>query len=173
MPASKDVILDKHSSPLKPDPVYAKSPQRILKKKRSKGVAIFAWLHRILGILGLILIAATIRMLLSPNTLRVIRYRFENRFYPLSFSPWFFVLIAVIGVFSVLYLMIGSGLLKLKEWSRKWAIYLSVFGIFFNLIYSVKCFSRDLRPTGWIGNFILAFIIIYFFTRPKVKEQFR
>jgi len=170
---SQVVIMGKDSAVHQKEPVQTVQPEVRIEKKRSKGVTIFAWLHRIFGILGLILIAIAVRMLFSFNTLRIIRYRFENRFYPLFFKPWFFVLIAITGAFCILSLMIGDGLLKLKGWARKWAIYLSVFGIFFNLIYSVRCFSRGLRPGGWIGNFILAFIIIYFFTRPKVKEQFR
>jgi hypothetical protein len=167
------VVMGEGDAVHQKQPVQTAQPEVRIGKKRSTGVTIFAWLHRIFGIIGLILIAITVRMLSSPHTLRVIRYRFEDRLYPLSFKPWFFVLIAITGVLSVLSFIIGNGLLKLKKWARKWAIYLSVFGILYDLIYSVRCFSRGLRPTGWIGNFILAFIIIGFFTHPKVKEQFK
>jgi len=173
MLVSKDVILDKDSLVLQAESVQASSPQKRIEKKRSKGVTVLGWLHIVWGFLSLILITITIRMLFSPNTLRVIRSRFENRFPPLSFNPWFFILITIIGVFSTLSLIIGRGLLDLKEWSRKSAIYLSTFGIIYNLIYLARCFSRDLRASSWIGNSIISIIIIYFFTRQKVKEQFK
>ncbi|MFH1202168.1 MAG: hypothetical protein V1674_04690 [Candidatus Omnitrophota bacterium] len=139
-------------------------------RKRSKGVTIFGYWQIIEGLLGLLLCAVVIWRIISPHTSEVIKLRFERLIYPWHINIWFFIL-PVIGI-SILSFLVGNGLLKLKEWTRKWAIYLAILGIVF--VFS-DLFCRGFRSrliVRAIVNVILNVIVIYFFTRPKVKEQF-
>ena len=137
-----------------------------MEKKRSVGVTLFGNLYIISGIIVLILSVINISLLFSPDKLEVMKSQFEAKFSPLSFNPWFFVVSIIMVAVSIFCLAIGNGLLKLKETARKWVIYLSTFGIIYGLI---ECFIKGFR--AW--NFIIPAIIIYFFTRPKVREQFK
>ena len=127
-------------------------------------MTVFGYLYIIAGIIGLILSAINISMLFSSE--EVMKSQFETKFPLFSFNPWFFVVIAIMIAVSIFCLAIGNGLLKLKERARKWVIYLSIFGIICGLI---KCFAKGFE----VWNFVVPAITIYFFTRPKVKEQFK
>lgn len=90
-------------------------------------------------------------------------------------------------------LILGIGLLRLKEWARKgvvlfyalftfiWVIVFDIYGIrFFNIVTENHEGFAEAKPPllimFGIQNFfmlIIAFIIIYYFTRPKVKAQFK
>jgi len=75
----------------------------------------------------------------------------------------FFVTSNIIGI--IVSLAVGYNLLKLKEWARKAVIILSIIGIALG-VFTFVTFC----PTKFVP--VLAPIIIYYFTRPKVKEQF-
>ena len=108
---------------------------------------------------------------------------------------WCSILIAITGItISVIHklkimtfgaplaLITGIGLIKFKEWARKLTIFLSFFGVVFSFfIYFWSIFKKYIRPTEFsylfntrnIVQWIMAAAVIYFFTRPKIKEQFR
>jgi len=79
----------------------------------------------------------------------------------------------------ILFLGIGIGLLKLKEWARKFVIYSNIIVIllFISRIIWLYVFSPEspLMPFGIMAILTVVpilLLVIYFFTRPKVKEQF-
>ena len=121
-----------------------------MEKKRSKGVTIFGWLNIVVGAFGIL--AFLLRM---PGGI-------------------------MLG--APLLLVIGVGLLKLKEWARILEIILTFGGVLFRIVIYLISILRYAIPLNraWIffikGNilgWITAGIIIYFFTHPKVKEQFK
>ena len=135
-----------------------------MEKKRSKGVTILGWLY------------------LIENLIEIFRLILNTSFTAISvssigaMSPSEFI-IAGVSVWVAWYL------LKLKEWARKWIIYLMYFGIarlilycVFGLPESVKNFNTNelWKIAVAICLALLAqFFYIYFFTRPKVKEQYK
>ena len=111
---------------------------------------------------------------------------------------YFFIkILLVLGIVS------GIGMLFMKNIFRKIAVFLSWYTIFsylvegpFFIFRNVPKYINDLSLNisaqtksvslsfisgllwnfiivGWIVDFSFAILIIYFFTRPKVKEQFR
>ena len=72
-------------------------------------------------------------------------------------------------IIAVLLIIVGKGLLKLKQWSRQWAIWLGMGGI----ITSISANLAELSVVGYIPQITISLLIIYFFTRPKVKERFK
>ena len=120
-----------------------------MEKRRSVGVTVFGWLYIVLGVFGVL-------AFFQRNSLIVFSA-------PLS-------------------LLSGIGLLKLKEWARILTIILTIVGVLFRAIIYLRSILLDAMPLNealifiieWnFLTWIIAIIIIYFFTRPKVKEQFR
>ena len=116
-----------------------------MEKKRSRGVTVFAYLNIVLGIIG---IHALIR---CPEII----------------------------IFTAPLIIVGFGLLKLKEWARKVEIffvifdYLSKWAIIFIISKNYQIGVWYLYQTKHIISLFAVIITIYFFTRPKVKEQFQ
>lgn len=79
-------------------------------------------------------------------------------------------------------LVIGFGLLKLKELARKVAISFYILFIIYIIILIIVTILRNVQsPMNIIVSFIkynalalfISGIIIYFLTRPRAKEQFK
>ncbi len=144
-------------------------------KKRSKGVTIFALLS-FLGFFVSILNALTLRN-------RLIAYETTHFILP---NSYYYVVQTYHIISAILCLIAGIGLWRLLKWVRMFNIVISIlffiYGIIFYLLYTrpytIPYFIKTNRPTyflyiGPIIGFLWVLIIIYFFTRPKVKEQFR
>lgn len=123
-----------------------------MEKKRSRDVTVFAILHFIIGFY--IFMALGIASGPYPYHLEFI-------------IPY---------LIPLLWIITGIGLLKLKEWARKSAIYLAIFII---IVTSIASFSNKGRVSIFSEvaacgfYFIIFSYFIYFFTRRKVKEQFQ
>jgi len=141
----------------------------IMKEKRSKGVTIFGWL----GILG----SATLLHNLFTIDKRITAWEVRHYVLPESYS----IIVKSYGAFSVVaYLIAGISLLKLLKWARVYNIALAIIGSIYSagllLIYTAPhIYSQN--PHAIIFalslNLLVLGLIIYFFTRPKVKEQFK
>ncbi len=116
-----------------------------MRKKRSIGVTVFAYLNIVLGILGVL------ALLTSSGVI----------------------------IFTAPLVIVGLGLFKLKEWARKLEIffvifdYLSKWAIIVIISKNYQIGVWYLYQTEHIISLIAVIITIYFFTRPKVKEQFQ
>ena len=73
-------------------------------------------------------------------------------------------------VFDLGAMIIGIGLMLLKEWSRKCIIVFSVLNIILPLLYGA---SGTYPLWGYIVGYGLPILYVWFFTRPKVREQFK
>jgi len=128
-----------------------------MEKKRPRGVVIFAILF----------------MLVPLNV--VIEFIGEVPFYgfrelvPTYFGPF---------ISSVFFIVLSIGIFKLKEWARAICVWGSI--LFF--IWGWTCFLVGWNPLGVMGLGELVYIIyptivgiptLFYFTRPKVKEQFK
>ena len=120
-------------------------------KKRSIGVTVFACLFIIRAVIILLLLAV-----LDMESKSV-------SFLQLSFLP--------VIILSIMFILVGKDLLRLKELSRKWAINLSIFAILMMVVSYIH--SKSINALEIIQLFILSPLTIFFFTRPKVKEQFK
>jgi len=88
--------------------------------------------------------------------------------------------ILMMPLFSIFYLITGIGVFLLKAFARYLAITVSLFGIIISIISAVGLLQRNLQQTPAL-RIVIAVILtclfhlsaIYFFTRPKVKEQFK
>ena len=160
-----------------------------METKRPKGITIFAWLLIILNIFTL---------LLSLN--------FKNTFdlYK-SFNKIIIIAIILYGLFStIIGIISGFGILRLKEIMRKIAVAISALDVLFTIIIifmssnEILKFSYSLAGSQLVGKsnmyydadmvsaigfysmiFVyvlsagLSLLFIFFFTRPKVIEQFK
>jgi len=118
--------------------------------KRSRGVTIFGAYFIIYSIIDLL--AKCLKL-----------YRFHN---------WL-VYENIVGDFILLILAVK--VLELMDWSRKGLIYYSIFTPIFSLltlILILKTYSYFLIFL-FFQNVTFSLVVIYFFTRQKVKEQFK
>lgn len=146
-----------------------------MEKKRSIGVTIFALLS-FLGFLGGISNFLTLKN-------RLIEYEATHFILPHSY---YYVVHTYEIISMILCLIAGIGLWKLLRWARIFYIATSIlffiYGIIFHLLYThlytIPYFIKTNKPVYFFYiiyaiSFLWLLIVIYFFTRPKVKGQFR
>jgi hypothetical protein len=96
-------------------------------------------------------------------------------FIALYFMAWQYIYNQSINVVSVWIGILGISILNFREWARKAVIYTYI--IFIILILRDLFLRGNLYPILQIIKEILIIIncllIVYFFTRAKVKEQFK
>jgi hypothetical protein len=159
-----------------------------MEKKRSKGVTIFAWLMIILNIF-------------------MLWFSLDFRAYFEGFKSWHKNFIIIIILYSILSaaigIIVGIGLLKLKDIMRRIGIVINSLDLLFGIplfslslndlrqySYSAVVYELAKKPANLsidtlaniafyvmvsmiVMTFGLSILFIYFFTRPKVKEQFK
>lgn len=151
-----------------------------MNKKRSIGVTIFAWLY-LSNVLICILVILTTRS-------RSLAWQEETQillpggYYMLAQSQ------AIIN--SIVCLISGIGLLKLLKWARGFIVIVTIIHYFYGIAlyflytrtYIIPAFAKANRQmvfsgviTGivWILGLLWVVFVVYYFTRPKVKEQFK
>jgi len=82
----------------------------------------------------------------------------------------------VMPLFSILYIIIGVGCFFLEPLIRYLAIAVSVLGIIINTVKLAGLLNKDIPRQMIIAlalTYLAHFMVIYFFTRPRIKEQFR
>ena len=73
-------------------------------------------------------------------------------------------------IVSALFLSSGIGVIKFKEWSRK--LLFCLLGL--RIIYgSLICASYNIFHVHLLVMILTGLFLFYYFTRPKVKEQFK
>lgn len=100
------------------------------------------------------------------------------------------------GILSALYLVIGFGIYRLQEWGRRALIGIEISSIPFKIFvnsWSANALFRELAeamkdeklrqvvptllPVFVVAQFVLfslfAFLVVFYVTRPKIKEQFK
>jgi len=148
-----------------------------MEKKRSKGVTIFAWFY----ISGSFISIYSILILKSKLT----SYQETHFILP---DSYYYVVQGHSIIFAIAGLIIGIGLLKLLKWARLLSIIIIIAdficSIIFYLLYTQPyIISYSIKTNRPVVIFYLLFVniinllytgmVIYFFTRPKVKEQFK
>lgn len=127
-----------------------------MERKRSRGITITSWFGIISGLLTLMYLF--FYSLSSYKTLRLI---------PLFITSIFFILAGVLT-------------LKLKTSGRILMLALNGY-IFLNCFIKLLIIRTDIKPYLYnlfdivtlITGIVISAILIYFFTRQKIKEQFR
>lgn len=79
-------------------------------------------------------------------------------------------------LFSILYIIVGIGIFLLKPFARYLAITVSILGFGVNTVKSVGFLNKNMSPqiiVALILTYLYYLGVIYFFTRPKVKKQFK
>ena len=137
-----------------------------MEKKRSKGVTFLSWFFIVLGLF---------------NSARWLYFIFENWSMDALPSPFFYSILLILLI-SIAGVVGGIGMLKLIPWARKLIITITIFPIFLAALIGLKrVFTGEsiIKRMPEEGIFLIIFVIvyivavIYFLTRPKVKEQFR
>lgn len=121
----------------------------IKNKEISIGIIIFGLLYIVSGVSAF---AAILITLFAPINRQVMNL---NIYAPL------------LGTFAII---IGSSLLKNKEWSRQAVIVLACVAIFAG-VFGFFCYN--ISALKIISVFALSVIQLYFFTRPRTKAQFK
>jgi len=142
--AQKGIITDKYLSN------FTESEEEAV--ARPLGVTILAILHIIGGILSLLSAVSTVAMLSG-----ILGYPFYG-----LFETIFVTITAVSAIVGILGFVIAYGFWNGKGWAWTMGIILAIIGIIFSVIY---------LPMGIISIIIEA-VVIYYLTRPHVKEFF-
>lgn len=154
-----------------------------MEKKRSVGVTIFGWCEIIIGAIGTLFFATTLLVLLS-----VLQKGGEE-----MMGVTAAIVMLFFTVPSPLLLLAGIGILKLKSWGRKInligvpvSVLLLITFLLVGEIQRINSYVKykpGISPFSNSGtiylsiviSFLLFFtsLIVYYFTRSKVKEQFK
>mgnify|MGYP001616530196 CR=1 FL=1 len=143
--------------------------------RRSVGATVFAWLILVPNsILILICLLVFINSVLNPQSIldsfrRVEVYRGEIHNINSIRELYFFMLE---GLILWVPSFVGAiAVLRLKEWGRKLIIVVSLVS-FIYFSYRLIMHTVTFEVTAGM-SLIFYVLIIYYFTRPKVKEQFK
>lgn len=135
-------------------------------KKRSKGVTILGWFLIITSITGILINAYT--FIARPAFIA----KYSSQFYRFD-SELIGHITSIIGVaISAFQFILGLNILKLREMWRKIAIYYFLFDILYMLVPMFLLINPIKGLSGLLANSIINGLLIYFLTRPKIKEQF-
>ena len=147
-----------------------------MKKKRSVGVMIFGWLEVFIGTVGGVFFLFSLNLLFSSlyyfdtyipgvNTVGI-----DFNVFDLG-SLYCFLALPYVVIF-----FLGIGILLLKPLARKISVFLPLFilidGCFFIYFFSDKAKKLATFLILFVPLFILSLSAMYFFTRPRIKEQF-
>lgn len=128
------------------------------KRKRSLGVTIFGWYFIVSGVSYFIILPILIFSKIPTEKLLFI-------FHETDTGPYG-------SLFSIGMIFLGNGLLDLQEVARKLTIWFCGFGIFLAII-GFLIDAKKFNPANNIASLIVIVSAFYFFTRQKVKEQFK
>jgi hypothetical protein len=126
-----------------------------MQKKRSKGVTL----------IGIILIAWPLLFLLKVLLVSANL----NHIYFVSILPD--IQRPVFALQKVLYIICGLGILRLMKWSRVLVICISGFGII--MWIAAVIFKTPPALLNKLMHILVYLVFCWFFTREKVKEQFK
>jgi len=145
-----------------------------MENKRSKGVTFWGWVFIIGGILGI--------WAIFGHKFQIGSITVESKHFGLVDSIVFLL-------FSGAYILCGLFVLRLDERARKTVIWLTIILMLYiflsSLFQIIKSANWDKLPVNdhvtvllfllvaMLENVLIAIFQIYFFTRPKVKEQFK
>ncbi|MFC1709354.1 hypothetical protein ACFL2J_04785 [Candidatus Omnitrophota bacterium] len=140
-----------------------------MEKKRSVGVTVFGWFNILIGAVGS---TAFIYCLATMGHMIAISPTIGDK----SFSMGMWIgkfLLAITFPFTLVFIS-GIGTLKLKPFGR----IISIISDPIILILAAAAFSfipfDEWIMASYFATFLVtSFLKIYFFTRPKVKEQFK
>lgn len=149
-----------------------------MNNKRSKGVMIIGSLNTMFFGAGLLLLSG-----IFGTAFKYIE--FSNKGIPLGSYQIFLVVQQI--VFSICYIISGNGILHLKEWARSITLKISWCSLIMHIYFFINNFSvfidsfPHVKPNEviyislnpLIGGIIYPGILLYFFTRQTVKEQFK
>lgn len=156
--------------------------------RQSKGLTIFGSIFIILGIIGIAIwvVMSTIGFKLvipSEESRRILEETLAQEFVNRTGLPLVFKTAAsfLCLIFSVLFIISGIGILRLKRWARITSVYIFILWAAFNMGYesiitltlakgfSFKALINFVEPVLWI---LWAIFIFWFFNRSSVKAQF-
>ena len=133
-----------------------------MEKKRSKGVTFWGWFFIVIGVMNLYI--NTWVLIAKPS---VILNTYAQT-YILPSELFWKISCSIALAFGIWSLLIGINILKLIEKWRKIVLYYC-FASFIHSIFDILI-TRDIKL---LSNPILMCLILFFFTRPAVKEQFK
>ncbi|HXS69755.1 MAG TPA: DUF4339 domain-containing protein [Candidatus Polarisedimenticolia bacterium] len=139
---------------------------------------------KVFGILNIVF--GGLALLCSPFSFVAIAMSSKQMGYSSFMMNWiiFSVIITIIG--GAILLASGVGLLKMKEWARKLAVYYAVFACIMPIISALVTFTHPVaagpnpefqkmaQSIGAVVGIVIAWtyngLLIYFLTKPAVKE---
>lgn len=74
---------------------------------------------------------------------------------------------------AIIQLVIGIGLIRLREWARKTAIIFYLLFIAAMVPLALLFEDRAVIISDKIPQWCLAIAMVYFFSRPRIKQQFK
>ena len=139
-----------------------------MERKRFIGITIWSWINIVAGLVGLF--THLRNLIIKPPQTEINLYAKMYTTAPATVIKWE----AISGILScVLLLIIGINMLKLKELWRKIFLYLNIY-LFLSMII-VIIISRNIQFALFASclSAVIQLVQVYYFTRPKVREQFK
>lgn len=133
-----------------------------MQKKRSRGVTIFAWYFMITSVVGFL---SNIYLLRNPSSIHTV-LQTDIPSYKGQAESLELVSLISLGL-NILVFFIGFNILRLKELWRKITIYYCLFMILYAVVY-----LSNLKINLLAAVIIFYIAIIFYFSRPEVKQQF-
>lgn len=131
-------------------------------KKRSKGVTILGSLNKLLfGFFGLITWSLGLLLTFNQEAAKDL-YTITG-----SMITARIFMVYMIAISAAL-MVTGNGVLKLKENARQNTLYIGMVMLIVNVLINLK----HIFTTAFLGSLFYPVLLIYFFTRPEVKQQF-
>ena len=149
-------------------------------KKRSKGIILFGYALLLWGIYGTFFLNTYCK---SPyfTTIDYSSIASISQKIAATIYHWYHPVTCLLII--PLNIILGIGLIMFKAWSRTLLLAVCFYQVLYFFLWiiliatsSISALSVVVKPsnfTNFIGGLILPILLIYIFTRPKVKEQFK
>jgi len=138
----------------------------LMGKNRSKGVTLLGWFLIITSIIGIL--GNTYIIIFRPEFLG--NYAHVYRFNADLIGKITSILALLISSFQFL---LGVNILKLREKWRKIMVYYFLLDIIYLFLWSFIFVNPLHGLRAHSGPIIISGLLIYFITRPRIKEQFK
>ena len=127
---------------------------------------------------GILICLLGLRVVFSSFILTILFRPFPTC--PLDKAPAYWSMVhmgLIIGIFGIIFLIVGIGILLLKNWARILFLWQMGLWVVYGLCSSYAFVFAGANLSKTILNFLLRFFLpvllsFYFFTRPKVKRAF-
>ncbi len=143
-----------------------------MKKKAPAGLLIFGWVNTVLlGIIPAVLFLSIIFFLPAESADEIWQLLQEKGvFLPAENREEFGMILKVQGFMAAMFIASGAGILRQKEWGRRFTVY---FSFFLLILVLVSIVSAPAALRHLVFNIFYPGALVLYFTNQRIGEYFR